>query len=158
MTVPPLTSDEELLWRSLMRLVFGLPRAVGEDLQRTSGLSSSEYSVLMHLSESPDRQLRMSDLAGSCGLSPSRITRVIDQMSAQGLVERRRPESSDGRSTLAVLTKQGMSTLRRAWPHHVRSVRELAFDHLTADETRTFGLLLERLAEHLDTPPRSTPT
>ena len=158
MTVPPLTSDEELLWRSLMRLVFGLPRAVGEDLQRTSGLSSSEYSVLMHLSESPDRQLRMSDLAGSCGLSPSRITRVIDQMSAQGLVERRRPESSDGRSTLAVLTKQGMSTLRRAWPHHVRSVRELAFDHLTADETRTVGQILERLAEHLDTPPRSTPT
>ena len=158
MTIPPLTSDEELLWRSLMRLVFQLPRAIDEDLQRTCGLSSTQYSVLMHLSESPDRQLRMSDLAGSCGLSPSRITRVIDQMSGQGLVERRRPESSDGRSTLAVLTKRGMSTLRSAWPHHIRSVRELAFDHLTADETRTVGQILERLAEHLDTPPRSTPT
>ena len=31
-------------------------------------------------------------------------------------------------------------------------------DHLTADETRTVGQILERLAEHLDTPPRSTPT
>jgi len=157
-TVPPLTSDEELLWRSLMRLVYQLPRAIDEDLQRTCGLSSTQYSVLMQLSESPDRQLRMSDLAGRCGLSPSHITRVIDQMSGQGLVERRRPESSDGRSTFAVLTKRGMSTLRSAWPHHIRSVRELAFDHLTADETRTFGHVLERLAEHLDTPRWSTPT
>jgi DNA-binding MarR family transcriptional regulator len=157
-TVLPLTSDEELVWRNLMRLVFQLPRAIDEDLQRTCGLSSTQYSVLMHLSESPDRQLRMSDLAGRCGLSPSHITRVIDQMTGQGLVERRRPESSDGRSTLAVLTKQGMSTLRSAWPHHIRSVRALAFDHLTADETRTFGHLLERLAEHLDTPRWSTPT
>ena len=158
MTVPPLTSDEELLWRSLMRLVYQLPRAIDEDLQRTCGLSSTQYSVLMQLSESPDRQLRMSDLAGRCGLSPSHITRVIDQMSGQGLVERRRPESSDGRSTFAVLTKRGMSTLRSAWPHHIRSVRGLAFDHLSADETRTFGHYLERLAEQLDTPRWSTPT
>jgi DNA-binding MarR family transcriptional regulator len=157
-TVPPLTSDEELLWRSLMKLVFVLPRALDDDLQRSCGLSSTQYSVLMHLSESPDRELRMSDLAGSCGLSPSRITRVIDEMSAEGLVERRRPESSDGRSTLAVLTKRGMSTLRRAWPHHIRSVRALAFDHLTADETRTVGQVLARLAARVDTPPASTPT
>lgn len=150
MNVLPLTSDEELLWRSLMKLVFVLPRAIEEDLQRSCGLSSSQYSVLMHLSEAPDRQLRMSDLAGSCGLSPSRITRVIDEMSAEGLVERRRPESSDGRSTLAVLTKRGMSTLRRAWPHHIRSVRALAFDHLSADEASSVGHVLERLAEGLD--------
>jgi DNA-binding MarR family transcriptional regulator len=151
-TVPPLSTDEELVWRSLMGLVFMLPRAVDEDLQRTSGLSSTQYSVLMHLSESPDRRLRMSDLAGHCGLSPSHITRVIDHMAAEGLVERRRPESSDGRSTMAVLTKRGMSTLRRAWPHHIRSVRALAFDHLTAEETKALGGILERLAKNLDAP------
>jgi DNA-binding MarR family transcriptional regulator len=135
-----------------MRLVFVLPRAIGEDLQRTCGLSSTQYSVLMHLSESPDRQLRMSDLAGRCGLSPSRITRVVDHMAAEGFVERRRAESSDGRSTMTVLTTRGMSTLRRAWPHHIRSVRAFAFDHLTDEETEALGRMLERLAARLDAP------
>lgn len=151
-TVPALSTDEERVWRNLMRLVFLLPRALGEDLQRTCGLSSTQYSVLMHLSESPEAQLRMSDLAGRVSLSPSRITRVVDQMSSVGLVERRRPETSDGRSTMAVLTEQGRSALRQAWPHHLESVRTLAFDHLSAEETRTLGRILERLADHVEDP------
>jgi DNA-binding MarR family transcriptional regulator len=143
---PPLNDDEELVWRSLMRLVFTLRPALDEDLQRSCGLSSTEYSVLMHLSESPDRQLRMSELADRTSLSPSRISRVIDAMVRAGLVERR-PGAGDGRNTFAGLTRTGLSTLRRAWPHHLRSVRQRAFDHLTTEETRTLGSILQRLAE-----------
>jgi len=144
--VAPLNDDEDLVWRSLMQLVFTLPRALGEDLQRASGLSSTEYTVLMHLSEAPDGQLPMSELARRTNLSPSRITRVIDTMARLHLVERRRG-ALDGRTTLAMLTKAGRSELRRAWPHHLRSVRERAFDHLTPEETRQLGPLLQRLAE-----------
>jgi DNA-binding MarR family transcriptional regulator len=141
-----LNEDEELVWRALMQLVFTLRPALEEDLQRTCGLSSTEYSVLMHLSESPDRQLRMSELADRTSLSPSRISRVIDQMARAGLVERRQG-SGDGRNTFAALTRTGLSSLRRAWPHHLRSVRNRAFDHLTPQETRTLGPLLQRLVE-----------
>jgi DNA-binding MarR family transcriptional regulator len=144
-----LNDDEELVWRSLMRLVFTLRPALEEDLQRSCGLSSTEYSVLMHLSESPDRQLRMSELADRTSLSPSRISRVVDGMCRVGLVERRPGSGSgsgDGRNTFAALTRNGLSTLRRAWPHHLRSVRQRAFDHLTAEETRILGSLLQRLA------------
>jgi DNA-binding MarR family transcriptional regulator len=143
---PSLNDDEELVWRSLMRLVFRLRPALGEDLQRACGLSSTEYSVLMHLSESPDRQLCMSDLADRTSLSPSRISRAIDDMAKAGLVERR-PGSDDGRNTFATLTKAGLTRLRRAWPHHLRSVRERSFDHLTPAETRLLGPILHRLAE-----------
>jgi DNA-binding MarR family transcriptional regulator len=146
----PLNADEERVWRSLMRLVFTLRPALDEDLQQTCGLSSTEYSVLMHLSESPDRQLRMSDLADRTSLSPSRISRVIDGMARAGLVERRPGSGSgsgDGRNTFAAATRTGLSTLRRAWPHHLRSVRKRAFDHLTAEETRSLGAMLQRLAE-----------
>ena len=139
----PLNDDEELVWRSLMRLVFTLRPALDEDLQRSCGLSSTEYSVLMHLSESPDPQLRMSDLADRTSLSPSRISRVIDGMARVGLVERRPGSGSgDGRNTFAALTRIGLSTLRRAWPHHLRSVRQRAFDHLTSEETRILGSIL----------------
>jgi DNA-binding MarR family transcriptional regulator len=142
----PLNGDEELVWRSLMRLVFTLRPALDEDLQRSCGLSSTEYSVLMHLSESPDRQLRMSELADRTNLSPSRISRIIDTMAQVDLVERR-AGAGDGRTTYAALTRTGLTTLRRAWPHHLRSVRRRGFDHLTAEEIRTLGPLLQRLAE-----------
>jgi DNA-binding MarR family transcriptional regulator len=142
----PLNDDEELLWRSLMRLVFTLRPMLDEDLQRSCGLTSTEYSVLMHLSEAPDRQLRMSELAERTNLSPSRISRVIDTMARVDLVERR-PGSDDGRNTFAALTRTGHSTLRRAWPHHLRSVRKRAFDHLSSDEIRVLGPILQRLAE-----------
>jgi DNA-binding MarR family transcriptional regulator len=143
---PPLNDDEELVWRSLMRLVFTLRPALDEDLQRTCGLSSTEYSVLMHLSESPDRQLRMSELADRTSLSPSRISRVIDDMARNSLVERR-SGAGDGRSTFAALTKAGLAALKRAWPHHLRSVRKRAFDHLTPEEVIMLGPLLQRLAD-----------
>ncbi|HEY3673817.1 MAG TPA: MarR family transcriptional regulator [Acidimicrobiia bacterium] len=146
MDVVPLNEDEDLVWRSLMQLVFTLPRALGEDLQRACGLSTTEYTVLMHLSEATDGQLSMSELARRTNLSPSRITRVIDTMARYDLVERR-PGALDGRTTLALLTKTGLAALRRAWPHHLRSVRERAFDNLTPEETRELGPLLQRLAE-----------
>jgi DNA-binding MarR family transcriptional regulator len=142
----PLNDDEELVWRSLMRLVFTLRPMLDEDLQRSCGLTSTEYSVLMHLSEAPERQLRMSDLAERTNLSPSRISRVIDTMARDELVERR-PGSDDGRSTFAALTRTGLSALRRAWPHHLRSVRKRAFDHLSSDEIRMLGPILQRLSE-----------
>ena len=146
-----MNQDEELVWRSLMRLVFTLPRALGDDLQRSCGLSSTEYSVLMHLSESPDGQLSMSDLAERTSLSPSRISRVIAEMARVRLVERR-PGSVDARTTFATVTSTGAATLKRAWPHHLRSVRERAFDLLTPDEVRTLGPILQRLAEAGDEP------
>jgi DNA-binding MarR family transcriptional regulator len=140
-----LNEDEELVWRNLMRLVFTLRPLLDEDLQRACGLTSTEYSVLMHLSEAPERQLRMSDLAERTNLSPSRISRVIDTMTRDGLVERR-PGSNDARNTFAALTRTGLTTLRRAWPHHLRSVRRRAFDHLSPDEVEFLGPILARLA------------
>lgn len=134
------------MWRSLMRLVFTLRPMLDDDLQRSCGLTSTEYSVLMHLSEAPGRQLRMSDLAERTNLSPSRISRVIDMMARARLVERR-SGSADGRNTFAALTRAGVVALRRAWPHHLRSVRKRAFDHLSDDEVRVLGSILARLVE-----------
>jgi DNA-binding MarR family transcriptional regulator len=149
MAVTPLDDAQELLFRSLMRLSITLPRTLGDDLERSCGLNATEYRVLMHLSEAPGQQLRMSDLADRTGLSPSRITRVVDNMAEDGLVEKRQG-SDDGRSTLATLTKGGLATLRRAYPHHLQSVRRSVFDHLARDETLEIGPVLSRLAQAVD--------
>jgi DNA-binding MarR family transcriptional regulator len=73
-TIEPLSPEEEALWRALMRIIKTLPRRPESDLVQATGLSLSEYSTIMHLSEAPDRELRMNDLASAAGLSPSRMT------------------------------------------------------------------------------------
>jgi DNA-binding MarR family transcriptional regulator len=145
----PLTPEEELTWRTLMRLMIALPRAVDEDLLRRSGLGLTRYVVLMRLSEAPGETLRMSDLAEAVSISPSRMTRVAQSMARDGLVVRN-PDPSDARAALLTLTGPGRERLREAWPAHLAGVRALVMDHLSADDlprVRMFTDLLLRAVE-----------
>src|SRR5258706_7154139 len=67
--VEPLSNGEEALWRAMMRIIRVLPRHLDSDLLRNSGLTASDYTTMMVLSETPKRELRMSDLANANGLS-----------------------------------------------------------------------------------------
>src|SRR5271170_258781 len=116
----PLTPAEDAVWRALMRIVKALPRFLDADLLQGIGLSASEYSVIMHLSEAPNRELRMSDLAGACELSASRMTRLVDDLQSRSLVAKE-VSSTDGRGNVAKLTPKGMAKLKAAWPVHLES-------------------------------------
>ncbi|MDE3181469.1 MAG: MarR family transcriptional regulator, partial [Acidobacteriota bacterium] len=96
----PLTPTEEKFWRALMRIVLSLPRELHNDMVRAAGLTASEYTVLVNLSEASNRQLRMADLASATGLSASRTSRLVDALQTRGLVAKR-ASSADGRSNLA---------------------------------------------------------
>jgi DNA-binding MarR family transcriptional regulator len=124
-----LSADEEAVWRAFSRMMLVAPRAVDADLLEASRLNFTEYHVLAYLSEQPDRTLRMSSLSELGSLSPSGMTRVVERLTRQGLIERRR-SPDDGRGQIAVLTAEGMNRLRAAWPEHVRSVRARIMDHL----------------------------
>ena len=69
--------------RSLTRLLAVLPRRLDADLTRSTGLSATDYYVLVHLSEAPERRLRMTDLAAGAALSAKRgDTKVSDLQGA----------------------------------------------------------------------------
>ena len=133
----PLSPEEEALWRLLSRLMLVAPRALENDLIRSSRLSFAEYHVLAYLSEQPGRSLRMSNLSDLSALSPSGMTRIVERLARQGLIDRQR-SADDGRGQSAVLTDAGFARLREAWPHHLASVRGRVMDHLA-------GLDLQRL-------------
>jgi DNA-binding MarR family transcriptional regulator len=137
----PLTPDEELAWRALARAVLVIPRVLGGELLEAQGLDLTEYSVLMNLSEQPDRSMRMSELANVVSITVSGLTRVIERLTRQGLVERVKAEA-DGRGQLAVLTPAGLARLEKAYPTHLAGVREHVMDHLV-------GIDLVALAEAL---------
>src|SRR5260221_8953972 len=104
--VRPLNAKEEAAWRALARAIVVLPRVLEADLLESDGLNSADYSVLMNLSEVPDRTLRMNELANMVALTVSGLTRVVDRLARDGLVERARAEH-DRRGQLATLTPAG---------------------------------------------------
>jgi DNA-binding MarR family transcriptional regulator len=144
--IKPLTSAEEAAWRALIGAVLVIPRLLEGDLLEAHGLNPSEYSVLQHLSEAPERSLRMNELANYVSLSGSGLTRVVERLSRQGLVERVRAES-DGRGQSAVLTPAGLKRLQEAWPTHLASVRRHVLDHLAGLDLGAFADAVGRIAD-----------
>ena len=130
-TVEPLSPTEEALWRAVMRIVKVIPRHLDSDLIRGAGLTASEYTTIMHLSEAPNRELRMADLANATDLSASRMTRLVDDLQSRGLVTKT-ASSSDARGNVARLTPRGMAKLKSAWPVHLASVRRRFLDCIDA--------------------------
>ena len=151
MDVAPLTETEEEVWRAIVRLMILLPRTLNEDLQQGSGISSTHYIVLMHLSESPQQQLRMSELAARAALSPSRMSRVIQQLQAQGLVDRS-VAADDARAGIASLTEAGLTVLQGAWPTHLASARTIVFSHLDPHQLQGVAATLARVVEAAQEP------
>lgn len=139
--VLPLSEDEQAVWRQITRLIAVLPRVLGAEMSKSDDLVPSEYTVLVNLSEQPDRSMRMSELAQLGTLSGSGMTRVIERMARDGLVERVK-YSKDGRGQLAVLTDKGLARLKEAYPRHLVAVRRHVMDHLA-------GLDLPELANAL---------
>jgi hypothetical protein len=54
-----------------MQLMIRIPRVTDDDFARDSNLATSQYVVLMHLYETPNRQLRMSELAAPTMSGPA---------------------------------------------------------------------------------------
>ena len=139
-------SCEEAAWRALARAMIVVPRVLGAALEEAHGLTMTEYFVLMNLSEEPDGAMRMTELAARGSLSLSGMTRVVDRMVKDGLVERRRCPS-DARGWLAVITPPGLGRLQEAYPTHLRTVRENVVDHLEGLDLRALAQRMARFAE-----------
>jgi DNA-binding MarR family transcriptional regulator len=130
-----LDDDEMRAWRALVDVHADVFAALDADLLEQHGLTEGEYAVLVHLSEAPDRRLRMCDLANRLHLSASGLTRRLDGLVSRGFVARE-AAPDDRRVTLAALTPKGRRKLEQAAPDHVGSVRRHLLDHLTRAQVR----------------------
>jgi DNA-binding MarR family transcriptional regulator len=128
-----LSADEERTWRALHAALVLLPAALDAQLQRDAQLSYLEYYVLAGLTEVPSGRRRLTELAVLTNAELSRISHLVARLEKRGLVERR-PDPDDARVTNAVLTEEGRTTMERAAPGHVATVRTLVFDGLGGAE------------------------
>jgi DNA-binding MarR family transcriptional regulator len=139
----PLNPEEEAVVRALGRVILVVPRVLDADLVREQGLTLTEYTTLMHLSEAPNRLMRMSELAAAGDVSLSGMTRVVSRLQADGLVERVRC-AEDARGANAILTDAGLARLEQAYPAHLASVRRHIVDHLAEVDLVGLARALER--------------
>ncbi|MFB7473081.1 MarR family winged helix-turn-helix transcriptional regulator [Kitasatospora sp. NPDC056184] len=128
-----LDEEEMAAWRSFVTASNLLNRRLERQLKEDSGLSHTQYEILVHLSAAPAGSLRMTELADRLVTSKSGLTYQVTQLEKMGLVSRRSCPS-DVRGVFAELTDQGDEMLREAAPGHVALVRELLIDVLTREQ------------------------
>jgi DNA-binding MarR family transcriptional regulator len=145
-----LDQEEGHAWVALAGMLVELPTALDVQLQRDAGISHFEYQVMAMLSMEPGRTLRMSRLAALASGSLTRLSRVVDRLDKRGWVCRR-PDPTDGRSTLAMLTEAGWEKVVETAPGHVAEVRRLVFDQLTRGQVRQLHEIGSRVLRAIGT-------
>jgi DNA-binding MarR family transcriptional regulator len=145
-----LDDRQQRSWRSFLSGVTLLLDRIDRDMREKHGLSLAEYELLVRLSEAPQHQLRMAELAHSVKNSRSRITHTIRRLEDAGFVVRRAC-ASDGRGVQAVLTDDGFAKLVAAAPDHVDTVRDSLIDVVAAQDLEVIGRALQTVADRLET-------
>jgi DNA-binding MarR family transcriptional regulator len=131
-------------WRGFLRAHSVLVKALDAELQAAHGLPLSSYEVLITLRTAPGKRLRMAELADRVILSRSGMTRLVDRLEREGLLERDKC-SFDARGYFAVLTPKGDELLAAARPKHLDDVRRRFLEHFDADELATLARWWDRL-------------
>jgi DNA-binding MarR family transcriptional regulator len=142
-------------WRGFLQAHARLFRRLDDELRAGHGLSLPEYDALLQLAQAPERRLRMSQLAGQVLLSKSGVTRMVDRLVADALVERNQC-SHDARGAEAVLTDAGLARLRSAARTHLDGIDRYFLSVLDeADQAvieRTMAAISRRTGETPDLP------
>jgi DNA-binding MarR family transcriptional regulator len=140
-----LRNDQRLqTWKLFLESYRRVLDTLDDELKKKQGLSLAWFDVLAQLFNAPERKLRMSQLANRILLSKSGLTRLVDRMEADGLVERA-SSPTDRRGSFAVLTPRGELVFRQAAPVHLDGVQRHFGCRLTEAEAKTLAKAFEKI-------------
>ncbi|MGW0356489.1 hypothetical protein A5780_29570 [Nocardia sp. 852002-20019_SCH5090214] len=129
------------VWRALQRVYVDLRPELDAQLRRGYGMPASWYDMLVELAGTP--RLRMSDLGATMVLSRTRVSRLVTELEARGLVTRE-TNPADGRSAYVAITVAGRQRLHEATPRH-HAVVDQHFAGLGADELGALATALHKV-------------
>lgn len=141
----PLGPAFRVYFETTARLLDRLEKRLKQQL----GLTLSEYNMLLLLSEAPEGQMRMGQLADAIVFSPSRLTYQVKVLSERGLVKRVKCPD-DGRAWQAELTSEGRTMFRRASIIHARGVKKLFTDSVSEEQLAMVHQIFYQVAHNLD--------
>jgi DNA-binding MarR family transcriptional regulator len=140
-----LTEGELRAWRGLLRAYGCLAKRLDAELEQAHRLPMTSYEVLHHLQEASGERMRMCELADQAQLSRSGLTRLVDRLEREQLLERCSCEH-DARGSYACLTGAGRQRLEEARITHLAVVREHFFSHFSELELGALADMWERIA------------
>ena len=139
-------------WRSFLQAHARVARRLDDELRAEHDLSVAEYDTLLNIAEAPGRRIRMSQLAERVVLSKSGVTRLIDRLVDDGLVERSACVS-DARGAEAVLTDAGLDRLRAASRTHLRGIEDHFLAVIDPGDLPAVGSAMQAVADRAGTGP-----
>ena len=140
-----------LAWRSFLQAHARLTRRLDEELQANHRLSLAKYDALVQLALAPGRHLRMNVLADRVLLSRSGVTRLVDRLVADGMVERSACET-DARGAEASLTDTGLGRVREASVTHLDGIRRYFLEMISQADQAVITRGLSAVIDGLGTP------
>jgi DNA-binding MarR family transcriptional regulator len=143
-----LSERERGLWLAFIEASHLIERLLDQRLRAETGLSYGQYEILMRLSRSPERRLRMSELADQAVTTKSGLTYQVTQLEKAGLV-RRQNCPGDDRGIFAYLTKEGDQLLDKLVPVHETVVREYLTGQLAPEQMDALAAAMCATRRHL---------
>src|ERR1700722_13783384 len=132
-------------WRALLRSHACLAKRLDTALEQAHGLPLSSYEVLDRLEDASGGRMRMCDLAEQAQLSRSGLTRLVDRLERERLLERCSCEQ-DARGSFACLTDGGRTRLQEARVTHLAVVRDQFFSRFSESELALLADMCQRIA------------
>jgi DNA-binding MarR family transcriptional regulator len=133
-------------WAAVLQVHAGLVPALDQLLSQAAGLPLSWYDVLLELAAAPERRLLMGELGQRVVLSRTRVSRIVDELAAAGLV-RKESNPRDGRSSYAVLTEEGLARYRAAAPVYLAGIEREFAASLTDAELAAVATALRKVVD-----------
>ncbi len=147
--VPRMDGLESEAWLGLVSVLQLLPVALDAQLQRDSGLTHFEFTVLSLLRFAPEHTFQMKELAAQTNATLPRLSHVVSRLEERGLVERI-SSPNDKRVTNVRLSDLGRREVVRATPAHIEHVRRLVIDQLSRDELASLAAIVAKVGGNLD--------
>jgi DNA-binding MarR family transcriptional regulator len=123
-----------------------LKRRIDRFLTEKGLVSLEVYDVLLTLESAQHGRMRMSDLADQVFFSRSGITRVVDRLEADGLLQRIACPS-DRRAIWAAITPKGIAERQRSWSTYSEAIQEFFAKQMTEDQAQQLSGILRQILQ-----------
>jgi len=138
--------QERAAWSGFIRAHSSIVKELDAELQAAHRLPLSSFDVLAQLSVAPNGRMQMSELAEAVHLSRSGLTRMVDRLERQGLLERHKGER-DPRQVFACITKAGLERLAETTSTHLAGVRRMFLERLSQPKLKQLAVIWNQLMQ-----------
>jgi DNA-binding MarR family transcriptional regulator len=143
--------DDRVQWLTdLVRLEILLWDRIDAELKQRHDLPLAYYEALHMISRTPERALRIGDLATRLRVTVGGTSKLVDRIEAAGLV-RRAADPADRRASRILLTPTGRRTLTAATRTYAAALAATLDPVLTGSEQQRLHGMVERLLAHVGT-------